>query len=61
MPNTVSSTVQQRTALVNQIRGQLLKYGVAIPKEISQVRCQLAGILGDAEQETGQFRRPLGA
>lgn len=43
--------VQQRTALVNQIRGQLLEYGIAIPKGINQVRSQLAGILEDAENE----------
>jgi len=43
--------VQQRTALVNQTRGQLLEYGIAIPKGISQVRSQLAGILEDAENE----------
>ncbi len=43
--------VQQRTALVNQIRGQLLEYGIAIPQGISQVRHQLSGILEDAENE----------
>ena len=41
--------VQQRTALVNQIRGQLLEYGIAIPQGISRVRLQLSGILEDAE------------
>ncbi len=49
--------VQQRTALVNQIRGQLLEYGIAIPKGISRVRSQLAGILEDGENElTSQAR-----
>jgi len=43
--------VQQRTALVNQIRGQLLEYGIAISQGISQVRHQLSGILEDAENE----------
>lgn len=43
--------VQQRTALVNQIRGQLLEYGITIPKGISQVRRQLAGILENADNE----------
>ncbi len=43
--------VQQRTALVNQIRGQLLEYGITIPIGISRVRSQLAGILEDAENE----------
>jgi transposase len=43
--------VQARTALVNQIRGQLLEYGIAIPQGISQVRGQLSGILEDADNE----------
>ncbi len=49
--------VQQRTALVNQIRGQLLEYGITIPKGVSQLRSQLAGILEDAKNElTSQAR-----
>jgi len=51
--------VQQRTALVNQIRGQLLEYGIALPKGISQVRSRLAGILEDAENELTPFARTL--
>jgi len=51
--------VQQRTALVNQIRGQLLEYGIAIPKGISQVRSRLAGILEDAENELTPWARAL--
>ena len=51
--------VQQRTALVNQIRGQLLEYGIAIPTGISQVRSQLAGILEDGENELTPFARAL--
>jgi transposase len=51
--------VQHRTALVNQIRGQLLEYGIAIPKGISQVRRQLAGILEDAENELTSQARSL--
>lgn len=43
--------VLQRTALVNQIRGQLLEYGIAIPKGISMVRSRLITILEDAENE----------
>jgi len=43
--------IDQRTALVNQIRGQLLEYGIPIPKGISQVRHQLASILEDGENE----------
>ena len=51
--------VQQRTALVNQIRGQLLEYGIAIPKGISQVRSQLAGILEDGENELTPWARAI--
>ncbi len=51
--------VQKRTALVNQIRGQLLEYGIAIPQGISQVRMGLAGILEDAENELTDFARLL--
>lgn len=41
--------IKQRTALSNQIRGLLLEYGVVIPKGLSHVRNQLAGIIEDAE------------
>ncbi len=51
--------VQQRTALVNQIRGQLLEYGIAIPTGISQVRGRLAGILEDGENELTPQARSL--
>jgi transposase len=51
--------VQQRTALVNQIRGQLLEYGIAIPTGISQVRGRLAGILEDGENELTPLARAL--
>lgn len=51
--------VQQRTALVNQIRGQLLEYGIAIPQGISQVRPQLAEILENGENELTAFARGL--
>ncbi|MEN8179608.1 MAG: IS110 family transposase [Pseudomonadota bacterium] len=51
--------VQQRTALANQIRGQLLEYGVAIPQGISQVRSRLASILEDGENELTPLARTL--
>lgn len=51
--------VQQRTALSNQIRGQLLEYGIAIPKDISQIRPQITCILEDAENELTPFSREL--
>lgn len=51
--------VHQRTALVNQIRGKLLEYGIAIPTGISQVRSRLAGILEEGENELTSFTRIL--
>jgi len=51
--------VHQRTALVNQIRGQLLAYGITIPVGISQVRCQLSGLLEEAENELSGDSRIL--
>jgi len=51
--------VQKRTALVNQIRGQLLEYGISIPQGISQVRNRLAGILEDGENELTPVARIL--
>ena len=51
--------VQQRTALANQIRGQLLEYGLAIPKGINLLRSRLAGILEDGENELTPFARGL--
>jgi len=51
--------VQQRTALVNQIRGQLLEYDIAMPQGISQVRLRLTGILEDADNELTPLVRAL--
>ena len=51
--------VKQRTALVSQIRGQLLEYGIAIPQGISRVRRQLSGTLEDAENELSYQSRVL--
>lgn len=51
--------VQQRTALVNQIRGHLLEYGITIPQGVSRVRHQLSGILEDAENELSCQARVL--
>jgi transposase len=41
--------VDQRTALVNQIRGLLSERGIVLPQGIPQVRAHLAGILEDAD------------
>ena len=41
--------MEHRNAVANQIRGQLLEYGIAIPKGISHLRTQLVEILEDGE------------
>jgi transposase len=41
--------VKNRTALVNQIRGLLLEYGVTIPQGLSRLRQRLLSILADAD------------
>jgi transposase len=41
--------VDQRTALVNQIRGLLSERGIVLPQGINQVRAHLTGILEDAD------------
>jgi transposase len=52
--------VERRTAQVNQIRGLLLEYGIAIPKGRAQVRGTLPDILEDAENGlTWRFREAL--
>jgi transposase len=43
--------VKNRTALVNQIRGFLLEYGVVIPQGLSCVRQRLPGILADVDND----------
>ena len=40
--------IKERTALVNQIRGQLAEYGIVIHKGVAAVRSQLPRILEDA-------------
>ncbi len=51
--------VQDRTALVNQIRGLLAEYGVVIPQSIEQVGQALPRILEDAEHGLTAFARAL--
>jgi transposase len=40
-----SQLIQMRTAHVNQLRGFLLEYGVAIPRGIERFRAELPGVL----------------
>ena len=41
--------VKNRTALVNQLRGLLLEYGIVIPQGLYRLRKRLPGILEDAD------------
>lgn len=51
--------VEQRTALVNQIRGALLEEGIAIPQGIAKLRAQLPRVLEDAENGLHDLTRAL--
>jgi transposase len=52
--------VKNRTALVNQIRGLLMEYGIVIPQGIYRLRKQLPRLLEDAENGlTMDFRDVL--
>lgn len=46
-----SRLIQERTALVNQIRGLLKEYGIIIPQGISKIQKEMPSILEDAENE----------
>ncbi len=50
---------QQRTAIANQIRGQLLEYGLTIPAGINQVKSLLSSYLEEAENELTPLTRTL--
>ncbi len=55
-----SMVIAHRTALINQIRGLLMEYGIIIPKGASQVRSHLPDILADpANGLTAEMRELL--
>ncbi len=55
-----SMAVAHRTALINQIRGLLMEYGIIIPKGASQVRNHLPNILADTSNGlTAEMRELL--
>ena len=54
-----SRHIQERTALVNQIRGLLAEYGVVVSQGISKIRKALPEILEDAENELSHAGRRL--
>jgi transposase len=51
--------VRERTAIVNQIRGLLMEYGIVIAQGVSQIRKRLAAIIDDAENELTPMGREL--
>ncbi|MGI9273869.1 MAG: IS110 family transposase [Endozoicomonas sp.] len=51
--------VDQRTALVNQIRGSLLEEGIVVAQGIGKIRAQLPRILEDAENGLHSLTRSL--
>lgn len=53
------STVEERTAVANQIRGFLSEWGIVLPERINQVRKQLPAILEDAENSLSAISRGL--
>lgn len=56
-----SQAVAHRTALVNQIRGFLLEYGIAFAKGIGHLRRRLPEVLEDADNGlSGSMRELLG-
>ncbi len=54
-----SRLVQERTALINQIRGLLIEYGIIIPQGVNKVRKAMPEILEDAENELSHSGRAL--
>jgi transposase len=51
--------VNERTALVNQIRGLLAEYGIVVAQGIQQLRKKLPVILEDAGNELSNYGREL--
>lgn len=51
--------IQERTALVNQIRGLLMEYGVVVPQGIGMIRKQLPEIIADRDNELTTLMREM--
>ncbi|MGB4971403.1 MAG: IS110 family transposase [Cyclobacteriaceae bacterium] len=51
--------IKSRTALVNEIRGLLLEYGIAIPKSVSQLRNHIPEILESSENQLMSMSRQV--
>lgn len=54
-----SRLIQERTALVNQIRGLLIEFGIIIPQGVSKVQKAIPEILEDAENELSHSGRAI--
>jgi transposase len=54
-----SRLIQDRTALINQIRGLLTEYGIVIPQGMSKVKRALPEILEDGENELSVLGRQI--
>jgi transposase len=52
-------TVEERTAVVNQIRGFLSEWGIVLPQGVNKVRKELPAILEDAENGLSAISRGL--
>jgi transposase len=51
--------VDERTALVNQLRGHLAERGIVLPRSVNQLRTQLPRILEDGENDLSALSRKL--
>nr|WP_305910170.1 IS110 family transposase [Methylomarinum sp. Ch1-1]MDP4520154.1 IS110 family transposase [Methylomarinum sp. Ch1-1] len=51
--------VDERTALVNQMRGYLAERGIVLPRSVNQFRKQLPSILEDGENDLSTLSRKL--
>ena len=51
--------VDERTALVNQMRGYLAERGIVLPRSVNQLRKQMPCILEDGENNLGALSRKL--
>jgi transposase len=51
--------VDERTALVNQMRGYLAERGIVLPRSVNRLRKQLPCILEDGENNLGALSRKL--
>lgn len=54
-----SRLVKNRTALINEIRGLNLEYGIIIPQGSKEVKQRLCSIIGNSENELTELSREL--